>query len=134
MMHFQFRSNVAILHVFYKDRTGVRYKTDIRFGIEDFICNNKTTQFIIIINLFLNQQNLKCFFYCFSAAMGGLLSLGLGMSFISIVELIYFMFLRGFCYSRFAPSLNETIDLKENKRTEAAPISYRKNSNNVNNV
>ena len=32
------RKNVAILHVYYKDRTGIRYKTDIRFGIEDFIC------------------------------------------------------------------------------------------------
>ena len=35
-----FRTNVALLHVYYKDRTGIRYKTDIRFGIEDFICNN----------------------------------------------------------------------------------------------
>ncbi len=32
------RSNVAVLHVYYKDKTGMRYKTDIRFGVEDFIC------------------------------------------------------------------------------------------------
>ena len=30
---------MAVLHVYYKDKTGVRYKTDVRFGIEDFICN-----------------------------------------------------------------------------------------------
>lgn len=32
------RSNLAVLHVFYKDKTGMSYKTDIRFGVEDFIC------------------------------------------------------------------------------------------------
>ena len=38
MAIFLHRSNVAVLHVYYKEKTGVRYKTDIRFGIEDFIC------------------------------------------------------------------------------------------------
>ena len=28
-----------MLHVYYKEKTGMRYRTDIRFGIEDFICN-----------------------------------------------------------------------------------------------
>ncbi|KAI9552641.1 putative amiloride-sensitive sodium channel [Daphnia sinensis] len=60
-----FKSNVAVLHVYYKDKTGVRYKTDIRFGVEDFI-----------------------------SAMGGLLGLGLGLSFISVFELFYFLCLR----------------------------------------
>ncbi len=32
------RSNVAVLHIYYKEKTGVRYKTDIRFGVEDFVC------------------------------------------------------------------------------------------------
>ena len=31
------RENVAVLHVYYKEKTGMRYKTDIRFGVEDFI-------------------------------------------------------------------------------------------------
>ena len=35
-------------------------------------------------------------FFNILAAMGGLLSLGLGLSFISVVELIYFVFLRCF--------------------------------------
>lgn len=33
------RSNVAMLHVYFKEKTGMRYRTDIRFGKEDFICN-----------------------------------------------------------------------------------------------
>jgi hypothetical protein len=28
-----------MLHVYYKEKTGMRYRTDIRYGIEDFICN-----------------------------------------------------------------------------------------------
>ncbi|XP_046649312.1 pickpocket protein 28-like [Daphnia pulicaria] len=59
------KSNVAMLHVYYKEKTGMRYRTDIRYGIEDFI-----------------------------SAMGGLLGLGLGMSFISVIELFYFLFYR----------------------------------------
>lgn len=37
--HLTYRSNVAMLHVYYKEQTGMRYRTDIRYGIEDFICN-----------------------------------------------------------------------------------------------
>ena len=33
------RSNVAVLHVYYKEKTSFLYKTDIHYGIEDFICN-----------------------------------------------------------------------------------------------
>lgn len=35
-----FRSNVAMLHVYYKEKTVMRYMTDIRFGVEDFICKD----------------------------------------------------------------------------------------------
>lgn len=88
-----FESNVAVLHVYYKDRTGIRYRTDIRFGIEDFL-----------------------------TAMGGLLSLGLGMSFISIVEIFYFMFMRGFCYLRFSSESSQNVDLS--RRNTAIPLSF----------
>ena len=70
-----------MLHVYYKDRTGIRYKTDIRYGVEDFL-----------------------------TAMGGLLGLGLGISFISILELFYFIFLRCFCHYRYDDSKDEIFD------------------------
>lgn len=58
-----FRTNVALLHVYYKDRTGIRYKTDIRFGIEDFICNNN---FYMFICNNLNSLLYLYFFFFFS--------------------------------------------------------------------
>jgi hypothetical protein len=65
--------------------------------------------------------------------MGGLLSLGLGMSFISIAELIYFMFLRGFCYTRFAPSSRGSVNIDNTEKTkaEAMPLSYRSGERNA---
>lgn len=40
----------------------------------------------------------------FSAAMGGLLGLGLGMSFISVIELVYFFIVRRFFLQHRIPS------------------------------
>ena len=67
----------------------MRYRTDIRFGIGDLICNyfSRSPEKNLISNFFF-----AIFF--FSAAMGGLLGLGLGMSFISVIELLYYIFLR----------------------------------------
>lgn len=33
------RTNLAVLHVYYKERIGTHYSTGIRYGMEDFICN-----------------------------------------------------------------------------------------------
>ena len=65
----------------------------------------------------------ECFFsFLLTAAMGGLLSLGLGMSFISIVELFYFMFMRGFCYLRFSSESDQSMDLTRTNTT--IPLSF----------
>lgn len=42
---FYIRSNVATLHVYYKEKTGLRYKTDIRFEVEDFVCETLAFRF-----------------------------------------------------------------------------------------
>ena len=59
--------NVARLHVFLRDKTSLRYKTDVRYDVEDFVSN-----------------------------IGGLLGLGVGICFISVVEIFYFLCIRGF--------------------------------------
>ena len=41
-----------MLHVYYKEKTEMRYRTDIRFGVEDFICKNQWV-------------NIKIFFFSF---------------------------------------------------------------------
>lgn len=61
------RMNVARLHIFLKDKTSLRYKTDVRYDVEDFVSN-----------------------------IGGLLGLGVGICFISVVEIFYFLCIRGF--------------------------------------
>ena len=38
--------NVAVLHVYYKEKTGMSYKIDIRFGVEDLICIKTFKQII----------------------------------------------------------------------------------------
>ncbi|KAI9552640.1 putative amiloride-sensitive sodium channel [Daphnia sinensis] len=85
-------SNVAVLHVYYKDKTGVRYKTDIRFGVEDFI-----------------------------SAMGGLLGLGLGLSFISVFELFYFLCLR------FIFPSSKTLFRNREQEKQVQPPGYGNN-------
>jgi hypothetical protein len=36
-----------MLHVYYKEKTGMRYRTDIRFGAADFICKNFLSEFVL---------------------------------------------------------------------------------------
>jgi len=33
-----FSENGVLLHVFYRDRTGIQYKRDIRYDWQDFVC------------------------------------------------------------------------------------------------
>ncbi len=81
---------MAVLHVYFREKTGMRYQTDVRFGVEDFICKRNLSQLnIVFIYKFMTRT-----FIISIAAMGGLLGLGLGFSFISLIEILYFMFLR----------------------------------------
>lgn len=112
------RSNVAVLHVYFKEKTSFQYKTDIHYGIEDFICKK--------------AKSLKRFrkfpLICvrFPAAVGGILSLGLGMSFIGAVELLYYLFFR--CYVPVLSSSQERSS--ENLTEDPLPLSYRSEKDN----
>jgi hypothetical protein len=55
---------VAILHVYYKEKTGMRYRTDIRFGIEDFICSLISFSFFQT-NFKLSLMNFVRFLFFF---------------------------------------------------------------------
>lgn len=86
----------------------MRYRTDIRFGIEDFIC--KLTIFK------LTWEHINAFFFIL-AAMGGLLGLGLGVSFISVIELLYFLCCRRIFLKRRCQGEDESVTNKTDNTT-----------------
>ncbi|XP_032777886.2 pickpocket protein 28 [Daphnia magna] len=92
-----FKSNVATLHVYYKEKTSFLYKTQVYYGIENFI-----------------------------AAVGGILSLGLGLSFIGIIELAYYLFFR--CYVPLLSASREQSS--EDSSEDPLPLSYRLDNDN----
>ncbi|XP_046454006.1 pickpocket protein 28-like isoform X2 [Daphnia pulex] len=59
------QNNVALLHVFFRDRSGIQYRRDVRYEWQDFV-----------------------------SAVGGLLGLGVGFSLLSLMEILYFCGLR----------------------------------------
>jgi hypothetical protein len=116
------RSNVAVLHVYYKEKTSFLYKTDIHYGIEDFICNKAWN---------LNYLT-KCITHTFFefwfpiAAVGGILSLGLGLSCVGVIELLYYLFFR--CYVPVLSASQERSN--ENSMEDPLPLSYRSDKDN----
>ncbi|XP_059352662.1 pickpocket protein 28-like [Daphnia carinata] len=59
------QNNVALVHVFFRDRSGIQYRRDVRYEWQDFV-----------------------------SAVGGLLGLGVGFSLLSLMEILYFCGLR----------------------------------------
>ena len=104
------RENVAVVNIFYREQVGMRYRTDIRYDFEDFVCMPLITKEIIgIFSTVILYLSISI------AAMGGLLGLvgilhkflnryvsklacpsiqGFGFSFISLIEIIYFFAIR----------------------------------------
>ena len=111
---FFIRSNVAVLHVYYKEKTGFLYKTEIRFRLEDII------GILIFRQPFLLQNLQNYLYFPFPAAIGGVLSLGLGISFIGVIEFIYYFFVRP-CLSVLSKQRTANSSLLE----EPFPLSYR---------
>lgn len=117
-----FRSNVATLHVYYKEKTSFLYKTQVYYGIENFI--GKDALVIWECNWY-NGDNLSWWFI-FTAAVGGILSLGLGLSFIGIIELAYYLFFR--CYVPLLSASREQSS--EDSSEDPLPLSYRLDNDN----
>lgn len=108
------RLNVAVLHVYYRDRTGFRYKSDIRFGIEDFICEYFwQTDYFWATNICVPTV---------IAAMGGLLSLGFGVSFISFIELWHFICVRFLWHKSNDPKKNDNLQEIRLRRRFSTPV------------
>lgn len=88
--------NVAILHTYYNHNTFRAHKKEALFGFTDFLCKR--------ILFFRNNFTLFLIWFLIGTAnMGGLLSLFMGFSLFSIIELFYFLTIRPYCnYLRFS--------------------------------
>ena len=69
--------------------TGYVYRNDVRYGRDDFVSRNLFFRFIIASSIEIYYWS-----YLIVAAIGGLLGLGFGFSFISAMELVYFFTVR----------------------------------------
>lgn len=83
----------------------MRYRTDIRFGAADFIGNLAVFDYLkchlfnwlyhfSFLFFFNNDDEVNYDLNVYLASIGGLLGLGLGMSFISVIEILYYVFFR----------------------------------------
>ncbi len=111
----EFRKNVALLNVFYKQMTGYSYQKDERYGIDDFICKWSSPIcfdivchiiliFIVVFFSFFLKSHWFLFcnisLCCILASIGGLLGLGFGFSVISAIEFVYFFGIRLIFYNK----------------------------------
>lgn len=84
------RKNYAVVHVFYKKKEfqGTMIKPFV--GFTDFLCNSLM---IYLFGVYYITNNV----HTSTANIGGLLSLFMGFSFISIFELLYYLTIRPYC-------------------------------------
>lgn len=72
----------------------MQYKRDELFTWEDFICETLGSWIIITIDKLSNTLLNLYSFFTLSANLGGVMSLCLGFSLLSLIEVIYFFTMR----------------------------------------
>lgn len=83
--NFSHRENMAVVHLFFVDSQFTKYVKNELFGFIEFLC-----KYLISITIIkINKNQIR-----FTASTGGLLGLFLGFSFLSFMEIIYFLTLR----------------------------------------
>lgn len=102
-----FQRNMALMHFFFIDTYFRKNTKSELFGFTDFLCMTSFFKFILSLRLdfniygvnfqiFTKNLTLKIHFV-FPASTGGLLGLFLGFSFLSAVEIGYYLSLKIFC-------------------------------------
>lgn len=103
--------NIAIVHIYYGQSTFRSQHKEELVGFTDFLCKN----FLKYISTFVVKLGkiyikISIFFIYNTASMGGLLGLFMGFSFISVIELVYFVSIRPYCnYLRFSDRRRELM-------------------------
>ena len=106
---------MALLHVFYREKSGIQYRRDTRYDWQDFVCKlrfihfprerkKKNQQLLWAVEV--NVQFELCWMntvFAISAAVGGLLGLGVGFSLMSVMEILYFFSGLRNCLRRHRP-------------------------------
>lgn len=87
----------TLVHVFYRES---HFRSQIKaelVGFTDFLCKHRTLYEVENENRIFSCLFLGTLRSFFSARTGGLLSLFMGFSLISIVEIVYFLTIRPYC-------------------------------------
>lgn len=80
--------SISVVRIFFRESSIMQYKRDELFTWEDFVCkflSHRSLHFSVILTFL---------YFLFTANVGGVLSLCLGFSLLSVVEVFYFFTMR----------------------------------------
>lgn len=89
---FFFSKNLAVMHIYYEDNFFRSNTKEELIGFTEFLCYYS--------RIFFSIKKITVVFFFIVANTGGLLSLFMGFSVVSLIEILYFLTIRPYCAAR----------------------------------